>query len=293
MIPYFVTGLIYYILSMAVEFYGIVKIYYAVRHDIILSIQDGINFSFPSILNIGKQTLLGLGYGSGRDVFLFQSHITQIGWLWFLPSLFLANAIFYFFLKLFEKYSVVIQLIIIILLAYMGHMIGQYLFLPWSLDISLVSQIFMFAGYVIRKYKVYEKKAPVWFYIAAVSLWLLDLYMGPFSMNSRQYNNLAISITGAIAASYLIIYLSYVLSKNISLYYKSITYLGRHSLVIYCYHVFDILVCSPVIRALALEFLYQNNYWLALTVIRLFYSLLFIKIISYIPVFKLAYYPRK
>lgn len=172
-------------------------------------------------------------------------------------------------------------------------MIGQYLSLPWSLDISLVSQIFMFSGYLIRKYKTYEKKAPIWFYIVAVSIWLLDLNMGLFSMNNREYNNLAISIIGAIAVSYLIIKISYFLSNSTKHYYKSITYIGRHSLVIYCYHVFDILVCSPIIRALAIEYLYQNNYWLVLTGIRLFYSLLIVKIITFIPVFKLAYYPRK
>jgi len=215
-----------------------------------------------------------------------------VGLLWFLPSLFSAIIIFYFFLKLFEKYSIAIQSIIIILLTFIGYMIGKYIFLPWSIDISLVSQVFVFSGYLMRKYMIYEKKAPIWLFIAVASIWLLDLYMGGISMNERVYNNLAVSTIGAIAASYLLMKLSYFLSNSTSFYYKSISYIGRQSLVILCFQLSDLWFCDRIIRYFALECLYQNNHWIILTGIRICYSLLIAEIIKLLPFLKLVYYPR-
>ena len=124
-------------------------------------------------------------------------------------------------------------------------MIGKYVFLlPWSIDISLVAQIFMFSGYLMRKYMIFEKKAPIWLFIAAAGIWLLDLYMGGINMNERVYNNLAVSTIGAIAASYLLMKLSCFLSNSASFYYKAISYIGRQSLVILCFHRLDTFVLS-------------------------------------------------
>jgi hypothetical protein len=144
----------------------------------------------------------------------------------------------------------------------------------------------------MRKYNVFEKKAPIGLLIAAVSIWCLDLYMGGISMNDRIYNNLAVSTIGAIAASYLLMNLSYFLSNSTSFYYKSISYIGRQSLVILCFSLFDTFTCSPLIIYLALACLYQNNHWIILTGFRLCYSLLIAEIIKPLPLLKLVYYPK-
>jgi hypothetical protein len=209
--------------------------------------------------------------------------------------LFSATIIFYLFLKLFDKYSIAIQSIIIILLTFAGYIIGRHLFLlPWSIDISLVAQIFMFSGYLMQKYMIFEKKTPIWFFVAAAGIWLLDLYMGGIDMILREYNYLVISIIGAIAASYLLMKLSFFLSNGTSFYYKSISYIGRQSLVILCFHTFDIVVCPPMINYFALACLYQfqNNHWIILTGFRLSYSLLIAEIIKLLPFMKSVYYPR-
>jgi hypothetical protein len=236
--------------------------------------------------------LLSLCYGSGKRVILLQSVIQPVAMLWFLPSLFSANIIFYFFLKLFEKYSLAIQSIIIILLTFAGYMIGRYIFLPWSIDISLVAQVFVFSGYLMQKYKVFEKKAPIWLFISAAGIWSFDLYMGGISMNDRVYNNLAVSTIGGIAASYLVMKLSYFLSNRTSFCYKSVSYIGRQSLVILCFSLSDILIFPPVIKFLALEWLYQNKYWILLTGLRLCYSLIIAEVIKLIPLLKFVYYPK-
>ena len=208
--------------------------------------------------------------------------------------MFSAIIIFYFFLKLFEKYSIAIQSTIIIFLTVAGYIIGKYvLLLPWSIDISLVAQIFMFSGYLMRKYRIFEKKSPIWFLAAAAGIWSLDLYMGGINMSEREYNNLAVSTIGAIAASYLIMKLSCFLSKSASFYYKAISYVGRQSLVILCFHQLDTFVCATIIiRYSSLLWLYQNNLWLVLTGVRLSCSLLIAEIIKRLPLMKSVYYPR-
>jgi fucose 4-O-acetylase-like acetyltransferase len=291
-IPYFFTGLLIYVLSMSIEFPLVVREYLRAGYGFILSLKEGINFASPAILKIGKQTLIKLVYGTSKQIELSNYTIESVGYLWFLPASFFANLIFYFFIKLFEKYSAAIQITVIMLLAGAGYIIGMYLFLPWGIQIALVAQIFLYFGYSIRRYRIYEKKTPLWVLAGVFGFWIFDLYMGGINMMQNTYNIPVISITGAAAASYLIIKAAYYLSDSNRLYYKTITYIGKRSLVIYCFHVFDILTCSPVIRALAADFLYSNKFWMLLTVWRLAYSVAIAKIIEHVPVFKSVYYPK-
>jgi len=279
LLPYLATGLIIFLIYYSIQYFNITH-----------SVDD----FYPFILKGSKQFILDLFYSTGKEVILFHSVIDSLGVLWFLPSLFSAIIIFYFFIKLFEKYSIAIQSTIIIFLTVAGYMIGKHvLLLPWSIDISLVAQIFMFSGYLMQKYMIFEKKSPIWLFIAAAGIWLLDLYMGGINMSEREYNNLAVSTIGAIAASYLLMKLSYFLSNRTSFYYKSISYIGRQSLVILCFHQLDTFVCAPlIIRYSALLWLYQNNYWLILTGVRLCCSLLIAEIIKRLPLMKSVYYPR-
>jgi acyltransferase len=287
-VPYLATGLIIFIIQIVIEVSRGVATFYSLNHNLNFSIKHIIDF----ILNYGKQFLLVLCYGTGKEVILSNLIIKPIAILWFLPSLFSANIFFYFFLKLFQKYSIAIQSIIIILLTFIGYMIGQHFFLPWSIDIALVSQVFVFSGYLMKKFMIFEKKTPVWIFIIAFSIWFIDLYMGGISMNERTYNNLAISTIGAIAGSYLLMKFSYFLSSSISFYYKFISHIGRQSLVIFCFSLFDTLAFLPLISSSDLINLYDNNHWVILTGFRLCYSLLIVEIIMLLPFLKLVYYPR-
>jgi fucose 4-O-acetylase-like acetyltransferase len=273
-LPYLITGLICFLVEIFIYLY------------------NSTDYSYTIFLYGGKNFLQSLCYGAGKEVILLDTVFMSVGIAWFLPSLFSAIIIFYFFLKLFEKYSIVIQSIIIILLTYAGSMIGQYIYLPWSIDISLVSQIFVFSGYLMGKYKIFEKKTPIWLFIAAASIWLLDLYMGGISMNERVYNYPAVSTIGAIAASYLLMKSSYFLSNSTSIYYKSISYIGRQSLVILCFSLLDLKFGALPNLISFFAWIYQNNHWIILTGFRLCYSLLIAEIIKLLPFLKLVYYPR-
>jgi len=291
-LPYIITVFIILLLQLALEFYQIFSIYYAGNQNIMLSIRYSIIHSYPFVVDGVKQYLIALSYGSGKEIYLCGVVIRPLAVLWFLPSLFSAYMIFYAFLKIFEKHSMAIQSMLIVALTTLGYVVSQYIFLPWSIDISLVSQVFMFSGYLMRKYFVYEKKMSIWFLIVAGSVWLLDIYMGGISMNERIYNHLVISTTGAIAASYLLIKFSCILAKKGSSFYKFIAYIGRQSLVVLCFSLMDVLALVPLISYLSIECLYKNNHWIILAGFRLCYSLIIAEIIKVIPVLNSVFYPR-
>ena len=94
LLPYLATGLIIFLIYYSIQFFNITH-----------SVDD----FYPFILKGSKQFILDLFYSTGKEVILFHSVIDSLGVLWFLPSLFSAIIIFYFFIKLFEKYSIAIQ----------------------------------------------------------------------------------------------------------------------------------------------------------------------------------------
>jgi len=292
MIPYFFTGLLIFVLSMSIEFSLVVREYLRAGHGFILSLNESVDFAGAAILKIGKQSFINFIYGTSSKITLSDYTIESVGYLWFLPASFIANLIFYFIPEIFRTYSAAIQITVVMLLTIAGYMIGRYYFLPWGIQISFVAQIFLYFGYAISRYRLYEKKAPLWLLAGAFGFWIFDLYMGGINMMLNQYNIPVISIAGAAAASFLIFKAAYYLSAGNRLYYKAIVFIGKRSLVIYCFHVFDILTCSPVISALSLDFLYTNKFWMLLTVWRLAYSLAIAKILEYVPVFKSVYYPK-
>ena len=247
--------------------------------------------NYPIMLRNGGKYLISCCYGAGTEVKQLSSVIGDVGIYWFLPSLFFANIIFYFFLKLFEKSSIIIQSLIIIILTIIGYMIGQHLFLPWSIDISLVSQIFIFSGYLMQRYKILESKVPIWLFIFAVGIWILDIYMGGINMNEREYNNLAVSTIGAIAASYLLIKLAYFLSSTTLFRYVPLSYIGQQSLIILCFHLLDKWNYIETMKSIS-TYLLQNNNWIILTGFRLCYSLIIAETIKRLLLFKSVYYPK-
>jgi len=238
-----------------------------------------------------KYLLLTYGYASGVKVTQLSLEIKPAGITWFLPSLFCADLIFYYFLRLSKNRSVIFQSIVVILLTGAGYLAGKYIFLPWSLDISLVSQVFLFSGYLMQRYKVFENKTSVWLIIAIAGIWVLDIFMGAIDLNTRRYNHLAVSLGGAIGASYLLMKLSHYLSGSASMYLRPVSYIGRRSLFILCFQLFDKINYFTMLEHFS-AYLYNNNHWVLLTGLRLCISLCMAEIMKFIPPLKFIYWPK-
>ncbi len=207
-------------------------------------------------------------YGAGNVVKQYPS-IVPIGPIWFLLALFSANILFFIILKITRQSKMYIQAVLFLLISIAGCMIGKYLFLPWSLDIALASQFFMFSGYVIstRIQQLKDISAPL---IAPIFLfWIYDIYAGGISLNNREYNNILISFAGAIAGSLVLLYASYQLSKIKSME-KALSFIGMSTLVILCFHTMD---NSFALWDLRWDMKWIYSKWYYLSIFRLMYCL--------------------
>ena len=75
-------------------------------------------------------------------------------WLvWFVICLFVARIIYVIVMRVLSKFKIPIQIVVIFLISIVGMIIGeQYAFLPWSLDVALVSLPFLMVGEYLSKY---------------------------------------------------------------------------------------------------------------------------------------------
>jgi hypothetical protein len=149
----------------------------------------------------------------------------------------------------------------------------------------------MFSGYLMSKNQVYKNRTSILLIIVAICIWLFDLHMGGFSLNNRYYGNFAIaSIAGAIAGCYLLMNISYLLSRNTSnlFYYRAISYIGKQSLVIFCFHSIDRILFK---NNLFVGTIWIYNYWILFIVLRISYSLLIAETIKRVPILRSVYYP--
>lgn len=86
--------------------------------------------------------------------------VNPVGVVRFIPCLFLSVIIFFVIIKLCRndmRWMGVASTISVIA----GYFIGRKTFLPWSLDVALFSQIFLFSGYYLKSNMLIEKSFPL------------------------------------------------------------------------------------------------------------------------------------
>jgi acyltransferase len=183
-----------------------------------------------------------LSYGTGYFVKQYPA-LLPIGTGWFIACLFVSTFVFYELLTLVTGRRVVIQWVAVVLVSSAGYVVGtRVLFLPWSTDIALTAQIFLFAGYQLRQV---ESKWPAWFsaptIIVVLALLIIDLQTSAFDMNQRYYGNPLVTFPGAVAGSLLLIGVARKASDlNNRVFNEVFSYFGRASIVILLFHSQDV-----------------------------------------------------
>lgn len=158
--------------------------------------------------------------------------------LWFLPTLFITEIIFYFLYKKCQKFWLPLSVIIS---GTIGFYLAKYK-LIWGIDIALVAILFYYLGFVARTYEEKIKKIKT-IPIAIISiLFLTANLILAFDQNTqvtmiyRYYAKgwlyLLAAITGIIGYIFLAKFLKKTLLKNITI----IDWLGRNSLIILGLH---------------------------------------------------------
>jgi len=225
-------------------------------------------------------------YSSGVPPTQFSSSIISIGALWFLTCLFCATIIFNILIKLTKDYNKYIQFSIITTLSLIGFVIGELVYLPWSLDIALSSQIFIYSGYYLRSNNILNKTLHIMPTIVMSGLLILSVCISTISMNSRLYQNIIVACLGAISGSILLIYISKYISKFLLLN-RFFSYLGQQTLVILCFHVLE----AHLFPWAYLKLLYGNTFALIICKLILLISITFI--LKYIPFIRMFFYYKQ
>lgn len=160
--------------------------------------------------------------------------------VWFVCCLFLARNIYVMLMKLSEKYHVICPWGILAL-SFAGYVIGKYYaFMPWSLDVALVSLIFIGVGNWMRKESFFEKSYCYTLIIPAV-VWIYFLRMGiSIELATRSYPLGIFSIIEAIAGSVAVISIAKLLNKSRGVTIV-LSWIGRHSMIILGVHCLELM----------------------------------------------------
>jgi fucose 4-O-acetylase-like acetyltransferase len=223
-VPYFITNIIILCTYALLSFFKIYQVYNEIE--------------FSSI-----RALIGVFYGNGAPlnpstIFTNTLNIPS----WFLLCLFCSSLLLYILTYSHKKYGLYISSLISFLIILFGFEISKYIFLPWSFDISCVSIVFMFPGYLIRYYErnwFSKSFKNIYFSFASILLFFtVTLNNGLINMNQREYFNFAFFIFEGFLGTYITIKLAKEISSTESLLTKFFVFLGNNSLIIVLYHTF-------------------------------------------------------
>lgn len=252
-----------------------------------------LNRYFPSI----RTGLLGALYGAGSEVYNpWGWHVQPIGAIWFLVSLFLALQLFNGWLRVTRHFSHVVfwQVAGIFLMTGLGGVLGKVAYLPWAVNAALLSQAFLYAGYLFKQYQVFER-LPNESYLLWSFLWLLSAFQGYFVLTNASSPNLVISLLGGIAGSLCL----FKVSQWLCQFQNKVTVswlkrYGRESLVVLCFHLIDldvIGIAGPLVKIVTSYSTVWLGVWAGI-IYRISFATFWLVLMPKIPLLRSCYLPH-
>ena len=173
--------------------------------------------------------------------------------LWFLTSMVSSYACFLVLIRFFQyrKLVIISYIIMTVLLSFLPVL------LPWSLDTAPAGALFLYAGYMMKEQKIFQRPTS-WLLLSAIILLpllaVLIKYNGSINMSIRQYGkhpflSPCLFLFIGIIGSYLYCLLCITLEKlKIA---HTLTYIGRISLTILCSHMLVLSCTGRVVGKIA------------------------------------------
>jgi fucose 4-O-acetylase-like acetyltransferase len=209
LVPYFSAGLLFYLLW------------------IIYCIYKKFEYGF-----IWFKPLVGIFYGNGIDNWLGMNTP-----LWFLVCLFSTQILFGLIYKKIQNFSFLSQMLIFFIIGLIGVKVSKVLFLPWGIDIALVSVLFLFIGNKFKMCNFLQSiKFTNWCLLLSVTVFFItSLLNSTVDMNNRLYGNIFLFYTSGISGSIFILLLS-KLASRFNVLVQLLSLIGRESLLILIFH---------------------------------------------------------
>lgn len=163
--------------------------------------------------------------------------------LWFLPMLFLSEIVFSSYNYIKKRYVGIISITI----SGIGYfMMSRKMIMPWSLDIALFCQLFLFLGYicvpVLIKYAKTKRLAKhnsiliASCILSSIIYYFITRWNGRVDLNARCIGNVGLFFLHSLVGSLLVLSFS-LLMERVNVITAFFAWLGRHSLDILCWHI--------------------------------------------------------
>lgn len=166
--------------------------------------------------------------------------------LWFLPALFLSDLIFSVLIRLCHKEPKAMLFMWSIAFTIIGYyFVKVNHLLPWNLDIALFSQVFLCVGFLsapflvkfaAKNHSVKQILIVCSIFAAVLTVYLLTVTHNTVNLNGRSLGNVPLFFLDAFLGSFATLILSILLSK-IKYLSNAISFIGKHSLDILCWHM--------------------------------------------------------
>ncbi len=226
-----------------------------------------------------KDMLSNILYGNANGAALKQNSA-----LWFLPSLFCAEIVSYFIVKLADKgyKQDFFLLLLLFLMSFICHRFLSFI-LPWGINTIYVSIPFFFIGYLLKKYNVFEREERKSHIFYLLLLFVIGSYA---SFNNYQtvtfiefmYGNLLFTFISGIFLSIVLIAFSKKIRNK-----KWLQYIGKNTMGILIFHKIILVLFHTKLGKIS-EILMNSNleFELILSLLITGISILFSLFITYI-----------
>ena len=198
-------------------------------------------FLHQNILNNILKWICGTFYGAGLpDIpIIFNNYSAFIGALWFLPALFWGVLIVRKIIDL--NKSNIHSFFILSIIFYIGWKTSETIWMPFDIQAGMTSALFIFIGYLAKKYEVLSYKIPIeWIiFLLFVSIWNMKYFKG-FWFVKNYLGNGIFDIIAALSTSFLIIKLCNKLKlhlKKTSLFFE---WYGKNSIIVLAFHIIEL-----------------------------------------------------
>lgn len=214
LIPYYVTG-------------GCICIL-LVLADIVRGLWDNIPSDFYHII-------IAILFGACLDV---TEQIHGIGAIWFLWALFWAVLIVRFLSKL--KWRGAVWICLLALLSYIS---SSFLCLPLSIQPGACAAVFVYLGYQLKHIDLKRYIHNTRLMLFALGIFALEIILGiRVDMANNIYDLGIVSIIGAVFICFFILYVSNIIYSALPAISKGLCFLGKHSLIVLCFHQIEMRV---------------------------------------------------
>lgn len=198
--------------------------------------------------------IIAVVFGSCFDL---TEQIHGIGAIWFLWALFWAVLIVRLFCKLKWKGAVLISL-----LALFSHVSYSFFVLPLSVQPGACAAIFVYLGWKLKEIDLKRYITNTWLMLFALGIFVLEVALEiRVDIAKNIYKMGIVSVLGAVFICFFVLYVSNIIHSTMTMINKGLCFLGKHSLIVLCFHQIEMKVFPWSIVVYFLESISMIKYF--------------------------------